>query len=47
MAEADRGPLTIETFEIKGERNKPDAVKADFTFLVVRLHDLPGSQEEE
>ena len=46
-ATADRVPLTIEKFEIKGERYKHDAVKADFTFLVVRLHDLPGSEEEE
>ncbi len=46
-AGADRRPLTIEKFEIKGERYKHDAVKADFTFLVVRLHDLPGSEEEE
>ena len=44
---AGGGPLTIEKFEIKGERNKPDAVKADFTFLVIRLHDLPGSEDEE
>jgi len=46
-AGAGGGPLTLEKFEIKGERNKPDAVKADFTFLVVRLHDLPGSENEE
>lgn len=47
MAGEDRRPLTIEKFEIKGERNKPDAVKADFTFLVIRLHDLPGSEDDE
>lgn len=39
-------PLTIEEYEIKGERNKLDAVKAELTFLVVRLH-LPDGEEAE
>ena len=46
-AHAAGRPLMIEKFQIKGERNKPGAVKADFTFLVVRLHDLPGRVEDE
>ena len=40
-------PLPIESLSVKGHPSKPDEVKVDVTFVVVRLHDLPGSDDDE
>lgn len=39
-------PLALGEYSVKGQPNRPDQVKADLTFHVVRLHDLPGDEEE-
>ena len=42
-----RGPsLPLVEYAAKGHPSKPDEVKADLRFAVVRLHDLPGAEDE-
>ena len=39
--------LPIEQFEIKSARSKKDEVRVDVTFLVVRLRESAGADEED
>lgn len=39
-------PLALGEYEAKSQPSRPDQVKADLVFHVVRLHDLPGDDEE-
>jgi len=42
-----RGPsLPLVEYSAKGHPSKPDEIKADLRFAVVRLHDLPGSGDD-
>lgn len=39
-------PLALGDYTVKGLPSRPDQVNADLVFHVVRLHDLPGDDEE-
>lgn len=40
-------PLALGEFTVKGLPSRPEQVKADLVFHVVRLHDLPGDDDDE